>query len=143
MISLNCIEFKIPIQFIYNRKLIIFFSPLFLDCLHHPNYNQQILTANHQSANTRLRTYLTSNFLFRRPIRSAQYLTNNYHHHQHQIVNAASSERIEPVFDTSTQRNVTTSAGRTVYLPCRVHNLGDRTVSETSFFYYDKKKYRL
>ena len=37
--------------------------------------------------------------------------------------------RSEPVFDESTTRNVTTASGKTVYLPCRIRNLGDRTVS--------------
>ncbi|RWS17730.1 kin of IRRE-like protein 3 [Dinothrombium tinctorium] len=37
--------------------------------------------------------------------------------------------RIEPYFDNTTARNITTSSGKTVYLPCRVHHLSDRTVS--------------
>ena len=42
---------------------------------------------------------------------------------------AYTQERVEPIFDPSTERNVTTSAGRTAHLPCRVHGLGDRHVS--------------
>lgn len=34
-----------------------------------------------------------------------------------------------PYFDNSTSRNVTTTSGKTAYLPCRVRHLGDRTVS--------------
>lgn len=41
--------------------------------------------------------------------------------------------RSEPTFDQSTLRNVTTASGKTIYLPCRVRNLGDRTVSEWPF----------
>lgn len=40
--------------------------------------------------------------------------------------------RSEPVFDESTTKNVTTASGKTVYLPCRIRNLGDRTVSVSS-----------
>lgn len=41
--------------------------------------------------------------------------------------------RLEPIFDETTPRNVTTAVGKTVYLPCRVRYLGDRTVSERTF----------
>ncbi|XP_055939923.1 uncharacterized protein LOC129969387 isoform X1 [Argiope bruennichi] len=34
-----------------------------------------------------------------------------------------------PYFDNSTSKNVTTTSGKTAYLPCRVRHLGDRTVS--------------
>lgn len=34
-----------------------------------------------------------------------------------------------PFFDNGTSRNVTTSAGKAVFLPCKVRHLGDRTVS--------------
>lgn len=34
-----------------------------------------------------------------------------------------------PYFDNSTSRNVTTSVGKTAFLPCKVRHLGDRTVS--------------
>ncbi|XP_071037272.1 uncharacterized protein [Parasteatoda tepidariorum] len=34
-----------------------------------------------------------------------------------------------PYFDNSTSRNITTTTGKTAYLPCRVRHLGDRTVS--------------
>lgn len=34
-----------------------------------------------------------------------------------------------PYFDNSTSRNVTTTSGKTAYLPCRVKHLGERTVS--------------
>lgn len=34
-----------------------------------------------------------------------------------------------PYFDNSTSQNVTTSAGKAVFLPCMVRHLGDRTVS--------------
>lgn len=75
--------------------------------------------------------------IFKRIKRSAQY-ANNFHHHQHQTVfnTGSSTEKMEPAFDTSTQRNITTSAGRTVYLPCRVHNLGDRTVRLLIIFFF-------
>ncbi|KAH9369475.1 hypothetical protein HPB48_014345 [Haemaphysalis longicornis] len=33
-----------------------------------------------------------------------------------------------PYFDNSTSRNVTTSVGKTAFLPCKVRHLGDRTV---------------
>ncbi|XP_022238579.1 zwei Ig domain protein zig-8-like isoform X1 [Limulus polyphemus] len=36
---------------------------------------------------------------------------------------------IEPYFDSGTSTNVTTTPGKTAYLPCRVRHLGDRTVS--------------
>lgn len=39
--------------------------------------------------------------------------------------------RIEPYFDNVTSKNITTSSGKTAYLPCRVQHLGDRTVSIT------------
>ncbi|KAG0429060.1 hypothetical protein HPB47_023996, partial [Ixodes persulcatus] len=32
-----------------------------------------------------------------------------------------------PFFDNGTSRNVTTSAGKAVFLPCKVRHLGDRT----------------
>lgn len=35
----------------------------------------------------------------------------------------------EPHFDNLTSRNVTTSSGKIIFLPCRVYHLGDRTVS--------------
>lgn len=34
-----------------------------------------------------------------------------------------------PYFDNSTSRNITTTSGKTAYLPCRVRHLGERTVS--------------
>lgn len=37
--------------------------------------------------------------------------------------------KIEPYFDNTTSKNITTSAGKSVFLPCRVHHIGDRTVS--------------
>uniref|UniRef100_T1KAN8 Ig-like domain-containing protein n=1 Tax=Tetranychus urticae TaxID=32264 RepID=T1KAN8_TETUR len=37
--------------------------------------------------------------------------------------------KIEPYFDNTTNKNITTSAGKSVFLPCRVHHIGDRTVS--------------
>lgn len=40
--------------------------------------------------------------------------------------------RLDPVIDNSTSRNVTTASGKTVYLPCRIRHLGDRTVSITT-----------
>lgn len=109
--------------------------------------NDQAITTNHPSANQSVHngqyrgqdkrqdslslriSHTPVGRQFRRSVRNAQPYSSNYHHHQHQVIGAAvSSERLEPFFDTSTQRNVTTSAGRTVYLPCRVHSLGDRTV---------------
>lgn len=36
---------------------------------------------------------------------------------------------VAPYFDNSTSRNVTTSVGKAVFLPCKVRHLGDRTVS--------------
>ncbi|XP_022241255.1 zwei Ig domain protein zig-8-like [Limulus polyphemus] len=36
---------------------------------------------------------------------------------------------IQPYFDSGTLTNITTTAGKTAYLPCRVRHLGDRTVS--------------
>lgn len=47
---------------------------------------------------------------------------------------AYAQERVEPMFDPSTERNVTTSAGRTAHLPCRVHGLVDRHVSYLNIF---------
>jgi len=38
-------------------------------------------------------------------------------------------ESSSPLFDYTTPRNVTTAAGKTVFLPCRVRHLGDRTIS--------------
>ncbi|GFQ68958.1 hypothetical protein TNCT_548231 [Trichonephila clavata] len=38
-----------------------------------------------------------------------------------------------PYFDNSTSKNVTTTSGKTAYLPCRVRHLGDRTVSDSSY----------
>ncbi|XP_054719821.1 zwei Ig domain protein zig-8-like [Uloborus diversus] len=35
----------------------------------------------------------------------------------------------QPTFDTSVPKNITTQLGQTVYLHCKVHNLGDKTVS--------------
>lgn len=39
--------------------------------------------------------------------------------------------RPDPIFDESTSRNITVASGKTVYLPCKVRHLGDRTVSIT------------
>ncbi|XP_076305276.1 kin of IRRE-like protein 3 isoform X1 [Tachypleus tridentatus] len=36
---------------------------------------------------------------------------------------------IQPYFDSGTATNITTTPGKTAYLPCRVRHLGDRTVS--------------
>jgi len=41
-----------------------------------------------------------------------------------------------PYFDVSASRNVTALVGKTATLNCRVRNLGDRTVSETSSLVY-------
>lgn len=38
--------------------------------------------------------------------------------------------QVEPYFDNNTQTNVTTSSGKTAFLPCLVRNLGDQTVSQ-------------
>lgn len=37
--------------------------------------------------------------------------------------------KISPHFDTSTSTNITATAGKSVFLPCSVRHLGDRTVS--------------
>ncbi|KAL1431178.1 hypothetical protein MTO96_014561 [Rhipicephalus appendiculatus] len=44
-------------------------------------------------------------------------------------VRAPDPSEPSPYFDNSTSRNVTTSAGKAVFLPCKVRHLGDRTVS--------------
>lgn len=36
--------------------------------------------------------------------------------------------RLDPIIDASTPRNITTASGKTVFLPCRIRHLGDRTV---------------
>lgn len=41
--------------------------------------------------------------------------------------------RMEPLFDSSTPRNITTASGKTAYLPCRVRHLGERTVSRCCY----------
>src|SRR5687768_7002146 len=65
--------------------------------------------------------------------------SSSMHHHSSNLETVSVSApifspdrfRIEPYFDNATELNITTSAGKTVYLPCRVHHLGDRTVSRT------------
>lgn len=49
-------------------------------------------------------------------------------HHQSQWENPYS----HPYFDNSTKRDVTITVGQTANLPCRVRNLGDRAVSQTT-----------
>ena len=44
--------------------------------------------------------------------------------------------RLDPVIDASTPRNITTASGKTVFLPCRIRHLGDRTVGSTHFFFF-------
>jgi hypothetical protein len=43
-------------------------------------------------------------------------------------------DRPEPTFDETTARNITVASGKTVYLPCKVRHLGDRTVSNRRTF---------
>ncbi|XP_074593225.1 uncharacterized protein LOC141848969 [Brevipalpus obovatus] len=45
------------------------------------------------------------------------------------LSNFNAHEKLEPYFDNNTSTNIATSVSKTVFLPCRVHNLGDRTVS--------------
>lgn len=44
---------------------------------------------------------------------------------------AGAKTKLEPSFDLSTATNVTALVGKSAYLTCRVHNLGDKTVSWT------------
>jgi len=44
------------------------------------------------------------------------------------LSNFNAREKLEPYFDNNTSINIATSVSKTVFLPCRVHNLGDRTV---------------
>ena len=43
--------------------------------------------------------------------------------------------RPEPTFDETTPRNITVASGKTVYLPCKVRHLGERTVSISRCIY--------
>ncbi|KAJ0182864.1 hypothetical protein K1T71_002233 [Dendrolimus kikuchii] len=45
---------------------------------------------------------------------------------------AGPASRLAPSFDAATPRNVTALVGKSAYLSCRVRNLGNRTVSNTS-----------
>ena len=50
----------------------------------------------------------------------------------------AASGNGEPVFDPTTERNVTVLVGRTALLHCRVRFLGNRTVSSSSLFFHSE-----
>lgn len=56
---------------------------------------------------------------------TADSASGSYHFHD--------KHRLEPLFDNTTSRNITTTAGKTVYLPCRVRSLADRTVMPRSY----------
>lgn len=56
---------------------------------------------------------------------------------QHRVISSGEDFRkiipessLEPEFDSSMTTNVTSPAGKTAYLTCRVKNLGNRTVNE-------------
>ncbi|XP_014205669.1 zwei Ig domain protein zig-8-like [Copidosoma floridanum] len=46
-----------------------------------------------------------------------------------QLLDVGQKSKLEPGFDLSQQINVTALVGKTAYLTCRVHNLGNKTVS--------------
>ncbi|XP_064475127.1 kin of IRRE-like protein 1 isoform X2 [Ornithodoros turicata] len=61
------------------------------------------------------------------------YVRSKHYGHHYRNSNSRAARTLEgdpvPYFDNSTSRNVTTSAGKAVFLPCVVRHLGDRTVS--------------
>lgn len=61
------------------------------------------------------------------------YIRSKHYGHHYRNSNARAARTLDgdpkPYFDNATSRNVTTSAGKTVFLPCVVRHLGDRTVS--------------
>lgn len=50
-----------------------------------------------------------------------------------------SENRMEPLFDPKTPRNITIASGKTAYLPCRVRHLGERTVSSEDIDFVDAR----
>ena len=74
-------------------------------------------------------------------LNSYQIQNSNYHNVPNQEFESMSQyfegrigpgHRMDPVIDPTTERNVTTASGKTVFLPCRIRHLGDRTVSSTT-----------
>ena len=47
-----------------------------------------------------------------------------------------------PIFDRSVPRNLTVQLGGTAYLPCRIHDLGNKSVKNTTLYsigYHDRR----
>lgn len=57
------------------------------------------------------------------------------HQQQQQSASGAAGSEFGPLFDPTTERNVTVLVGRTAHLHCRVRYLGNRTVGSFLFFY--------
>lgn len=47
-----------------------------------------------------------------------------------QLLDIGQKSKLEPGFDLSQSTNITALIGKTAYLTCRVHNLGNKTVSQ-------------
>ncbi|KAJ8667009.1 hypothetical protein QAD02_008671, partial [Eretmocerus hayati] len=66
-----------------------------------------------------------------RPIEAGEQRHSSANRPRQQLLDPGSGQKskIEPSFDPLQSTNVTALAGKTAYLTCRVHNLGDKTVS--------------
>lgn len=56
----------------------------------------------------------------------------DYNSNDKEVINNALNRG--PYFDTSASKNVTALVGKTAYLNCRIRNLGNKTVSDTTSF---------
>lgn len=64
---------------------------------------------------------------------SSGVLAESGQHDEGAVGLAGSASDSGPSFDPTTERNVTVLVGRTAHLHCRVRNLANRTVSETTW----------